>query len=334
MPPTPCRGCGRFYPSQNGCRCRRSPPVVSSKPQAASDATSSSECSPSTPTTAEASPQTRRTGGRLGEAVRALDEHFASAVSKPSAELTRQAWAWEERRLDGSTGGVEASAADIASLSATVDAAVAAASAAKMRRQIEEEAARAAEALRLAEEERRAELEAARAAAKRREMEVHHGPLLFPTHAPPPHPHLIHQHLPRHPQEAEACRLAEEASRVKCEYCSRLINPNRIDAHLRACVKRALPGFRAQVAALDEATVRHEVLKAALGRAHVAEQRNTELGVAAEAAARRADTSEAAAKSMEAAFDAATEEAREGKQREAALASELEEVKAKAEAAS
>ena len=54
----------------------------------------------------------------------------------------------------------------------------------------------------------------------------------------------------------------------------------------------------------------------------------------AEAAARRADTSEAAAKSMEAAFDAATEEAREGKQREAALASELEEVKAKAEAAS
>jgi len=127
---------------------------------------------------------------------------------------------------------------------------------------------------------------------------------------------------------------------VPCDFCGRSFAPSRLQRHRDGCLNRSLPGFRAQVGALEEEARKYEVARHAQQQVEAAElrvcagaKREEELQGALVQATRKIGLAEAAAKSMEAAHDVMADDAAEAKQKLAAALArggELEEGLAKA----
>ena len=171
-----------------------------------------------------------------------------------------------------------------------------------------------------------------------------------------------------HDEELENAK-APTKEHVPCPTCGRRFVAERLAVHRRICAGQALPGFRAVVATLDKVEMENELVERAREsaraeereqtnamrkRAEAAEARVAELEAALAAASTRteeveaeleaakgkAERADAAAKSMEAAYDVMAEACEDGKKREElqrtraeAAEAELEAAKGKAERA-
>ena len=136
---------------------------------------------------------------------------------------------------------------------------------------------------------------------------------------------------------------SEEVVHVACPTCGRMFTRARLAQHRKICARRALPGFRAAVYAMERSELDDELVRLAaetgerrvaqeregaealLRRAEDAERRAAEAEKGLADATRRLEREKAAAKSMEASYDVMAEAVEDGKKREAELQRRLDE---------
>ena len=146
-----------------------------------------------------------------------------------------------------------------------------------------------------------------------------------------------------HDEELENAK-APTKEHVPCPTCGRRFVAERLAVHRRICAGQALPGFRAVVATLDKVEMENELVERARESAGggaradrrdaearrgrrsarggleaalaAASTRTEEVEAELEAAKGKAERADAAAKSMEAAYDVMAEACEDGKKRE------------------